>query len=102
MNFLFWGAISGCMVVILGAFGAHSLKNVLTDYGKPIYEKAILYQMFHTISILILGLINKLQPEIQLASSGWAFLFGIIIFSGSLYILAITEIKRRLIKFINL
>ena len=51
------------------------------------------YHMLHSIAILILGLINKIQPEIQLSMAGWSFVFGIILFSGSLYILAITGIK---------
>ena len=93
MNYLMWGSISGFLVVILGAFGAHGLKHIFNDYEKSIYNKAVLYQMFHTIAILILGLINKIQPEIQLYLSGWAFLLGIFIFSGSLYLLAITGIK---------
>ena len=87
------GAISGCLVVIMGAFGAHALNEILDDYGKSIYNKAVLYHMFHSIAILILGLINKIQPEIQLSIPGWSFLFGIILFSGSLYIFAITGIK---------
>ena len=93
MNYLMIGTISGCIVVIMGAFGAHALNDILDDYGKSIYDKAVLYHMFHSIAILILGLINKIQPEIPLAIAGWSFLFGIILFSGSLYILAITGIK---------
>ena len=93
MNYLMMGAISGCLVVIMGAFGAHALNEILDDYGKSIYNKAVLYHMFHSIALLILGLINKIQPEISLSFSGWSFLFGIILFSGSLYILAITGIK---------
>ena len=93
MNYLMIGAISGCLVVVMGAFGAHALKDILDDYGKSIYNKAVLYHMFHSIALLILGLINKIQPEISLSISGWSFLFGIILFSGSLYILAITGIK---------
>ena len=93
MNFLVIGAISGCLVVILGAFGAHGLKDILDEYGKSIYEKAVLYHMFHTVAILILGLIEKIQPELQLSLAGWAFIFGIILFSGSLYVLAVTGIK---------
>ena len=61
MNYLMLGAISGCLVIILGAFGAHGLKDVLDDYGKSIYNKAVLYHMFHTMSILVLGIINKIQ-----------------------------------------
>ena len=87
------GAISGCLVVIMGAFGAHALNELLDEYGKSIYNKAVLYHMFHSIGLLILGLINKIQPEIQLIIVGWSFLFGIILFSGSLYVIAITDIK---------
>ena len=93
MNYLMIGAMSGCLVVIMGAFGSHALNEILDDYGKSIYNKAVLYHMFHSIAILILGLINKIQPEIQLSMAGWSFVFGIILFSGSLYILAITGIK---------
>ena len=87
------GAISGCLVVIMGAFGAHALNEILDNYGKSIYNKAVLYHMFHSIALLILGLINKIQPDIPLSMAGWSFVFGIILFSGSLYILAITGIK---------
>jgi uncharacterized membrane protein YgdD (TMEM256/DUF423 family) len=87
------GAMSGCLVVIMGAFGAHALNEILDDYGKSIYNKAVLYHMFHSIAIIILGLINKIQPEIQLSMAGWSFVFGLILFSGSLYIIAITGIK---------
>ena len=93
MNFLVIGAISGFLVAILGAFGAHGLKDILDEYGKSIYEKAVLYHMFHTMAILILGLIEKIQPELQLSLAGWAFIFGIILFSGSLYVLAVTGFK---------
>ena len=93
MNYLMIGSISGCLVVIIGAFGAHAFNELLDDYGKSIYNKAVLYHIFHSIALLILGLINKIQPEIPLSISGWSFLFGIILFSGSLYIIAITSIK---------
>ena len=93
MNYLMIGAILGCLVVIMGAFGAHALKEILDDYGKSIYNKAVLYHMFHSIALLILGLINKMHPEISLSISSWSFMLGIILFSGSLYILAITGIR---------
>ena len=93
MNFIDIGVISGCLVVILGAFGAHGLKDVFDEYGKSIYEKAGLYHMFHTMAILVVGLIEKIQPEMQLSVDGWAFNLGIILFSGSLYILSVTGIK---------
>ena len=93
MNYIMWGSILSCLVVIIGAFGAHGLKDILDDYGKSIYNKAILYHMFHALAILILGVLNKIQPEPYLIISGLCFLIGIIIFSGSLYILSITGIK---------
>ena len=93
MNFIVVGAISGCAVVLLGAFGAHGLKDILDAYGKSIFERAVLYQMFHTLSILIIGLLEKIMPEAQLQVVGWTFLTGMIIFCGSLYLLAITGMK---------
>ena len=87
------GAVSGFITVALGAFGAHGLKEILiSNQTMDIYNKAVLYQMFHTIAILIVGLL-----EINLGKSfnftGVLFTSGILIFSGSLYILAITNMK---------
>ena len=93
MNFLFVGGVSGFLVVMLGAFGAHGLKDILDEYGRAIYDKAVLYQMFHTVVILIIGVLNKINPELYFSLIGWSFLMGIIFFSGSLYILSITGIK---------
>jgi uncharacterized membrane protein YgdD (TMEM256/DUF423 family) len=92
----FWfisAAISGFLCVALGAFGAHSLKNILDDYGKSIYEKAVLYQMFHTVALFAVGVIQHLYRETSLSIAGWGFLAGIVLFSGSLYLLATTGIK---------
>jgi uncharacterized membrane protein YgdD (TMEM256/DUF423 family) len=86
------GAIFGFLSVALGAFGAHSLKNVLDDYGKSIYEKAVLYQMFHSIALLAVGVLQHLF-KVSFSPAGFGFFAGIVLFSGSLYILAITGIK---------
>jgi len=70
----FWlilSAISGFLTVALGAFGAHSLKNLLDDYGKSIYEKAILYQMFHSMALFGIGLLQHFMKEHSLAAAGW-------------------------------
>ena len=93
MNFISIGSILGMLVVILGAFGAHGLKDVLDDHGKSIYDKAVLYHMFHSIAILVVGIIQKLLPDVELQIVGLCFLFGTIIFSGSLYVLAICGMK---------
>lgn len=93
MNLLLLGSISACFVIILGAFGAHGLKNILDQYATSIYNKAVLYHMFHTIGILVLGLIEKVQPDINLSLAGLSFIMGIFLFSGSLYLLAVTSYK---------
>ena len=87
------GAVSGIIIVVLGAFGAHGLRDILTSNQTiDIYNKAVLYQMFHSITILIVGLL-----EINLGKTfnltGILFTSGILIFSGSLYLLAITNMK---------
>lgn len=92
----FWliaAATSGFLSVALGALGAHALRNMLDEYGKSIYEKAALYQMFHTISLLAVGILQHLVKETSFSIAGWGFLIGIFLFSGSLYLLATTGIK---------
>ncbi len=92
----FWlitAAISGFLSVALGAFGAHTLRNVLDDYGKSIYEKAILYQMFHTIALFVVGILQHLGKDTSFSIAGWAFLIGVLLFPGSLYLLAATGTK---------
>ena len=92
----FWlisAGIFGFLSVALGAFGAHTLKNVLDDYGKSIYEKAVLYQMFHTIALFTVGILQHFGKDASFSIAGWGFLIGILLFSGSLYLLAATGIK---------
>jgi uncharacterized membrane protein YgdD (TMEM256/DUF423 family) len=85
--------ISGFLSVALGAFGAHSLKNILDEYGKSIYEKAVLYQMFHTMALFTVGVMQHFDKGTSFSVAGWGFFVGIVLFSGSLYLLAITGIK---------
>jgi uncharacterized membrane protein YgdD (TMEM256/DUF423 family) len=92
----FWlivAAVSGFLTVALGAFGAHALKNVLDSYGRGIYEKAVQYQMFHTAALLVVGILQHLHPQTSFTGAGWAFFSGLILFSGSLYLLALTGAK---------
>jgi len=86
-------AIFGFLSVALGAFGAHSLKNTIGDYGKSIYEKAVLYQMFHTMALFAVGVMQHLNKKTSFSVAGWGFFAGIILFSGSLYLLATTGMK---------
>jgi uncharacterized membrane protein YgdD (TMEM256/DUF423 family) len=92
----FWlisASISGFLSVGFGAFGAHSLKYVLDEYGKSIYEKAVLYQMFHTLALFLVGVLYHFSKEKSFFLAGWGFFIGILLFSGSLYVLAITGVK---------
>ena len=87
------GSIFASLSIILGAFGAHALKDQLSAYSLAIYEKAVLYQMFHSLGILLLTAIAKNMDVLDFSFSIWCFIVGIILFSGSLYILALTNIK---------
>ena len=94
MKLLFLSGISlCCLSVVMGAFGAHALKDRLSSYSMSIYDKAVLYQMFHSIAIIFTVLIGQVLNTNQYNICGWIFLFGIMIFSGSLYLLSITDIK---------
>ncbi|WP_017187758.1 DUF423 domain-containing protein [Alkalibacillus haloalkaliphilus] len=87
------GAISGFITVALGAFGAHGLENRVSEKMLQTWEKAVQYQMFHTIAIFIASIL-MLKTELAIfQTSGWVFLVGILIFSGSLYIYSVTGTK---------
>jgi uncharacterized membrane protein YgdD (TMEM256/DUF423 family) len=90
---LFLAAFFGFLSVALGAFGAHSLKNILDEYGKSVYEKAVLYQMFHSMALFAVGVLQHLFEGISFSPAGFGFLVGILLFSGSLYVLAISGLK---------
>src|SRR5690625_784414 len=84
------GAINGFLAVALGAFGAHGLEGKISENALKTWDKAVNYQMFHTVSILITGIaLLKIQSS-SLVWAGWMFLLGIILFSGSLYLYSTT------------
>lgn len=81
--------IAGFLAVTLGAFGAHGLEDVLMELGtKEIWQTATLYHLIHTVVLL---LIATMMPSRRICF--WCFLAGILIFSGSLYILSTSGIK---------
>lgn len=89
-RFLLPAALLGMLGVALGAFGAHGLKSMLNDYQLDIYKTAVHYQMWHALQ---LGLIAVLPDRKQLCWAGWCSIAGIGLFSGSLYLLAITGVR---------
>jgi uncharacterized membrane protein YgdD (TMEM256/DUF423 family) len=81
-------AAAGFLAVALGAFGAHGLKNILAQNGTTtIWEKAVFYHFIHAVMLFILAERIKF-PTV----AWWSFLVGIVIFSGSLYLLAVTNV----------
>ncbi len=79
----------GFLAVALGAFGAHSLKGLLARNGTAaIWETAVFYQFIHTVMLFILAERTPFQP-----GPWWSFLIGIVVFSGSLYLLAATNVR---------
>lgn len=94
MVFVSIAAVSGFLAVALGAFGAHGLKGKLSPDMLAVYETAVQYHFWHTLALL--GVAILLQQGLEsglLRWSGWLFSLGILIFSGSLYVLAISGIK---------
>jgi len=86
--FLFIAGISGALVVALGALGAHSLKPYLPPDALVSYETAVRYQFYHTMALLVIGLVYATDIPKTIKWAGWLFVAGIICFSGSVYFLS--------------
>ena len=92
-NWMAWGAIVAMAAVALGAFGAHGLKESLSPERLEIFHTGVRYQFYHAFALLFLGLWAKTSPENKMLSrAGIAFFIGIVLFSGSLYILSIRDL----------
>ncbi|GGK81608.1 DUF423 domain-containing protein [Rufibacter glacialis] len=91
---LILGALLSGIGVMIGAFGAHGLAKLLTETGRTdTFETAVKYQMYHALGLLLVGVLMTQFPSATgLSVSGICFLLGILIFSGSLYILCLTGI----------
>jgi len=91
-TFLLLGAILGFLGVALGAFGAHGLRSRLSPDMLAVFETGVRYQMYHVFALLIVSAaIGHLGSARLLLMAGWFFFAGILIFSGSLYALALTS-----------
>ena len=89
---LLYGVFFCALSVILGAFGAHALKDRLGEYAST-YDKAVLYQMFHSLAILFIALLGYYLNTDNFNIVIWMFVLGILLFSGSLFVLSISGIK---------
>ena len=90
-RFLLTGAALGALAVVLGAFGAHELKKIVPPDTVTTFQTGVLYQMYHAIALLAVAIIFERYPNKLIKWSGTCFIAGIILFSGSLYI--ITALK---------
>ncbi|MBW4598851.1 MAG: DUF423 domain-containing protein [Calothrix sp. FI2-JRJ7] len=91
--FLTIAALLGASGVAAGAFGTHSLRGQLSERALEIFEVGTRYQMYHALALLGVAILlnNNLQPNKALIVSGWLFITGILLFSGSLYALSLTN-----------
>jgi uncharacterized membrane protein YgdD (TMEM256/DUF423 family) len=93
--FLTIAAIFGGLSVAAGAFGAHALREKVSERTLEIFETGARYQMYHALALLLVAiLISRLEtPHTTLLVSGWLFIIGVVIFSGSLYAITFSGIK---------
>jgi len=86
-------AVSGLLAVALGAFGAHGLKAIISPEMLEVYKTGVQYQFYHAFALLIVGILMNFSQSKALTWSAYLFITGIILFSGSLYLLAISGVK---------
>ena len=92
--FITLASFSGMLAVAFGAFGAHALKNRLDDYAMGVFQTAVQYHFYHSLALLAVGVIALNYPHVALLrSSGWLFTLGIVVFSGSLYLLSFSGLR---------
>ena len=92
-TFLLIGSVLGFLGVVFGAFGAHALRSRLSAEMLAVFETAVRYQMYHTFALLIVAAaIGRIGDASLLVMAGWFFFAGILLFSGSLYAVAFTNV----------
>lgn len=90
---LICGAIFAALAVIFGAFGAHALKTQLSPEMLQVYKTGVEYHFYHAIGLILIGLTGFQYPSKRITRAGILISAGIVLFSGSLYLLAVSGIK---------
>ena len=92
---VFWilGSLFGFLAVAAGAFGAHALRARLAPDLLAVFETAARYQMYHALALLVVAMAAARWPDPAFRAAGWLFTAGIVVFSGSLYLLALTGVR---------
>lgn len=92
--FVIAGSLSAFMGVALGAFGAHGLKSRVTPDMLTIWQTGVQYHLAHALGLVLIGVLCQLIPETSLLrNAGWFMLAGICFFSGSLYVMVLSNIR---------
>lgn len=91
-RFLLLGALSAFAAVAAGAFGAHALREQLTPDMMAVFETGARYQMYHALAMVAVSALSIRASERLISAAGWLFALGTLLFSGSLYMLALTGI----------
>lgn len=88
--FLAAGALYGATGVLLGALGAHAMTARLSPVNLAAWDTAVTYQLTHALALLLVGvLVRESRGHVSLSIAGWGFLIGVVLFAGSLYVLAL-------------
>lgn len=95
--FIITGALFGMLAIIFGAFGAHALKKILSEYQLKSFETGVKYQMYHAIVLLILGF----NFQFSTSAMYWCFTLGVVLFSFSIYGLVLSDAKGKKLKFLG-
>jgi uncharacterized membrane protein YgdD (TMEM256/DUF423 family) len=92
---IFWilGSAFAMLAVAAGAFGAHALRDRLPDTMLAIFETGVRYQMYHALALLVTALLVARAPSAAAVAAGWLFAAGIVVFSGSLYVLVLSGVR---------
>ncbi|MEM9920470.1 MAG: DUF423 domain-containing protein [Bacteroidota bacterium] len=91
-QFLIWTGIMGALVVALGAFGAHGLKASLPSNQLEVYQTAVSYHFYHTFGLGLAAVLSLFHSNKFIHWAAWSFIIGILLFSGSLYLLSTREL----------
>lgn len=91
-SFLVLGAALGALAVVLGAFGAHKLKELVTPESVSVFQTGVTYQFYHVFALIATGILFAHLPTSAMEWAGRCFLIGILLFSGSLYLITAFKI----------
>lgn len=92
--FLILGSLNAFIGVALGAFGAHGLKSRVAQEMLDVWQTGVQYHLIHALALLLIGILCQLMPDVPLVrSAGWSIQLGILLFSGSLYVMVLSDVR---------